>query len=96
MISQGSLKLLQQFTDEDTSFQIAYLKLPGQIMEFQVEIAANRMDIGFMKATFDHMYALSTTLPHEKQLANIGKMVGMVKNCDAQRPQDGLSEISKR
>ena len=73
--SQGSLQ--QSANDDDTSTQIANLKLA--IMDLQVEIIASGTDLGFMKVTFNDMYTAALKLPHEAQIAHLGKLVGMLQ-----------------
>ena len=73
--SQGSLQ--QSANDDDTSTQIANLQF--QIMDLQMEITASGTDLGFMKVTFDTMFTTALKLPHQAQIAHLGKLVGMLQ-----------------
>ena len=73
--SQGSLQ--QSANDDDTSTQIANLKFT--IMDLQMEINALGKSLGFMKVTFNDMYTAALKLPHEAQIAHLGKLVGMLQ-----------------
>ncbi len=55
-------------------------------MDLQLEIVAKGINLGFMKASFDNLFAVAGRLLPEAQIAHLGRLIRLLEKHLAQRP----------